>query len=187
MDSVIAMLLNCSIILLLSFFSISLPFIPLLVRQFLKTILPVASKYDVARSANSILYKGFRNMGWFSSFDSLAPAMANYRSFSGCVRGLAICFLFNSYKKHADAYAGRNSFGSYVSVVGGISCFFFFPVPSSQWFLLFQLVKTSVLQVLRLLNRIQRHLNGWSEALHHLILLRNFQLSLEDPFVQLKY
>lgn len=89
MDSVIAMLLNCSIILLLSFFSISLPFIRLLVRQFLETILPVASKYDVARSANSIPYKGFRarNMGWFSSFDSLGPAMANYRSFSGCVRG----------------------------------------------------------------------------------------------------
>lgn len=88
---------HCSIILLLSSFSIALPFTPLLVRQFLKTILPVASKYDVARSANYIPYKGFRarNMGWFSSSDSLAPAMANYRSSSGCVRGRA--WLYASY------------------------------------------------------------------------------------------
>jgi hypothetical protein len=89
---------HCSIILLLSFFSIALPFIPLLVRQFLKTILPVASKYDVARLANSIPYKGFRarNMGWVSSSDSLAPAMANYRSFSGCVQGRGWLYAFYS-------------------------------------------------------------------------------------------
>lgn len=81
---------NCNVIKLqhhpLIDFSISLPFIP--VSAFRKAILPVASKYDVARSANSIPYKGFRarNMGWFSSLDSLAPAMANSQTFLGCVR-----------------------------------------------------------------------------------------------------